>query len=1077
MKRCICSKCHKRWCTVLDNNNVKSICTKIQLNNSSGFCVKCKDNFQSQQNNHNNTSPISIDTSNSSVIISKVSSTASTSHNTYYKMNQRYCDPKHTTETIIETLLPKKSNAIIKIIESTYFSDSNNLVNKFKTMDEAKEYFARTFSYMTLNSQSNSNIFNFNCPISCKQISDSVHKYPIYEKFHIDMKAIESIFDNNWLNDSAVNLVLACLNFMSIYTSTKSVVPEFLYGSSLDGNLIRPDGKLFPNIKAYLESKEEDENEEMISKCQHDMKLWYCNEKKNKLSAILDAYSAKGKKISNYITCINISNKHWIMLKVSLINKENTPSVVSIDSLNGQDNQALIYRLWFSKFFGLYLKENTVAGIQEIDYSLASMKLARNSFVANVHDGKDSMIEQYQLLSNVTQTDECHCGIFSLIRCLECYRNGALLHESTSQESLLDICLDHRLRLLSLIARIHYRLNKAYYRKLKDHLYMSCGNYTKLDDVYKFQLIHYLFNKGHYKLQLVADEEQDICNANTVYETTTLSSINQLVGKLSTKKKVKRQIARKLELDEVSKTAKKPKLPTHNTYENNISTKSKPKKTFQDQLPTYSLPTYILQQLSNKRSTTAIDFSMHNLVLKVFEGNEKGYGQLSEKARMKLGFHPSHTTTQIKQLFFDSYNMHKETTECQINWNVMIHSSMLQFPTYCLYVVNEQKEYELVGALIVEPYFYLRHNLSSIIHLFAMKDGQNIENYMKVLLYDLFNKDDMKQNNVFIVTSIGQHWFKSTEFLKSMEFEIDGISEGGLSGSIVNQAHTMVVSVSKLLHATKQHKNYMFNNNQAINGFITNFDKSFYRANKHGSLQFYTSTFRWTNATIDEEKLISRQNRVLATNNMYQIFKSSHNYGHRQGNLKYSKAESSKSDTVLLNPIPEMFLQKTHNRENGCSWLTLAILVHLVNPTVAENMITMYRNDYERFEWLGLTKIHRDFKDMGYETVQSILQNERIGYQLKKKKISKCSRQCHIEYLLDNETKGLYLCSLDPCMGSTTHVIGIDCDNKLILDSEETHKLELTMANLNRCCGFNSGGIKSIRLCFMIVPVRTKKGK
>ena len=61
--------------------------------------------------------------------------------------------------------------------------------------------------------------------------------------------------------------------------------------------------------------------------------------------------------------------------------------------------------------------------------------------------------------------------------------------------------------------------------------------------------------------------------------------------------------------------------------------------------------------------------------------------------------------------------------------------------------------------------------------------------------------------------------------------------------------------------------------------------------------------------------------------------------------------------------------------------------------------------------------------------------------------------------------------------GSSTHVVAIDCNNKLILDCEETHKLELTNENLNRCCGFNSGGIKSIHLCFTIIEVRKKKVK
>ena len=76
--------------------------------------------------------------------------------------------------------------------------------------------------------------------------------------------------------------------------------------------------------------------------------------------------------------------------------------------------------------------------------------------------------------------------------------------------------------------------------------------------------------------------------------------------------------------------------------------------------------------------------------------------------------------------------------------------------------------------------------------------------------------------------------------------------------------------------------------------------------------------------------------------------------------------------------------------------------------------------------------------------------------------------KCHIHWLLDSETKGLYICQLIPNMGFGTHVIGIDCNNQKIYDCEETHSLQLTRENISYCCGFQSGGIKVIRFCFTI---------
>ena len=397
--------------------------------------------------------------------------------------------------------------------------------------------------------------------------------------------------------------------------------------------------------------------------------------------------------------------------------------------------------------------------------------------------------------------------------------------------------------------------------------------------------------------------------------------------------------------------------------------------------------------------------------MKLFDDNENGYEELSDEVKRKITFHPSDITNAIIQFFFDAYNVQEADSSHQIVWKADLHYIMRQFPTYCLYMVNkEEKAYELVGALIVEPYFYLHRKLSSIIHMFAMKKGNEIASAMKVLMHDIFRKEDMRQNNLFIVTSIGQRWFRSIDFLKSMGFKLDVISEGGLNGSIVAQANTMVISVFNLIQNTKQYKQYTFTNNKPIHGFITNFEKAFYRVNDHGNLQWYTSTFKWTNATPKEETQITRSRRNIANQTPFQIFRQSCSYGHREGHVMYSRAEK-----CIFEPIPTKFQQKTYDRENSCTWLTVSMIVDVMNSVVADRMIAMYTSDYERFEWLGLTKVHRNFKGLGEETVQLILQNGSFPYRLKKIKLS--NDRCHIDFLFDDNTKGVYLCGLQPHTG------------------------------------------------------------
>ena len=142
-------------------------------------------------------------------------------------------------------------------------------------------------------------------------------------------------------------------------------------------------------------------------------------------------------------------------------------------------------------------------------------------------------------------------------------------------------------------------------------------------------------------------------------------------------------------------------------------------------------------------------------------------------------------------------------------------------------------------------------------------------------------------------------------------------------------------------------------------------------------------------------------------------------------------------------------------------------------------MIELYMGNYNRFEWLHLSRINRDIlhqkRKYGYETVQEIVQKHKFGYQSKKTKL-KNANDNHLTTLLNPETKGLFLCCLKTNSGMNSHVIGIDCNNQKIYDCEETHALTLTKSNISLCCGENSGGVKEVSLCF-IIDERPKKKK
>ena len=131
-------------------------------------------------------------------------------------------------------------------------------------------------------------------------------------------------------------------------------------------------------------------------------------------------------------------------------------------------------------------------------------------------------------------------------------------------------------------------------------------------------------------------------------------------------------------------------------------------------------------------------------------------------------------------------------------------------------------------------------------------------------------------------------------------------------------------------------------------------------------------------------------------------------------------------------------------------------------------MLKMMEMDLETFEWMFLTKIPIDYKGKDSTRLVDMLQKKCFGYTLKKIPISKMGIS-YLDYILDNETNGQFLCQLQSQGGSKLHVIGVDCNEKVILDCCEQYELKLTMNNLHHCCGRYLKGLKKIAYCVEMI--------
>ena len=177
----------------------------------------------------------------------------------------------------------------------------------------------------------------------------------------------------------------------------------------------------------------------MKANCKADVFKWYTKEHKNKLTKILDSYNHSGQKISKYVTCINISNLHWIVLIVDISKSAEEESfVTTIDSLKGQDYFASKCRVWYAKFFELYLREIHNGKICYDDLDISDIKATLNLQPTTVETKQSIKVKQFVTEPDAYQSDGYNCGIFCIIKMIELLKGSSIVKKH--QHELKEMC-------------------------------------------------------------------------------------------------------------------------------------------------------------------------------------------------------------------------------------------------------------------------------------------------------------------------------------------------------------------------------------------------------------------------------------------------------------------------------------------------------------------------------------------------------------------------------------------------------------------------------------------------------------
>ena len=444
---------------------------------------------------------------------------------------KRYVSPRaKAPSSIEEAMVPivsklpdDKYQQVIECIEKHFdmIHKKGNLYSQFQNLNEAQVALCRRFGYMN---EESDNIMNFKFPEFMKHCVDDELKVPQDIGLHVQWKSMIKVFSQDWLDDEMINFVMDCFNMVTIKKGRKGVIPSLLFGHTHDACKIIPQENEFPTLALGVDEPLDSRGEDFYPHYFHEMKKWYCLHSKGILQKILDYCHLCNIKIQQYGAIINISDAHWIYVRFNpktqrLGSNTTFPCVFTYDSKTNKNGYAARRtRRWYSKFFGLHMKE-IQQGVDELDpedmNGFDIMGVEEFTFPLKLKNiDYPSLTEVDNIDVPVKQDDGVNCGVFCLIKAWEdklkinkCAKfNDESLQQqrkATASQLMFRFCNDFRNTLCSLVYDIFVILHGYRFNAYKQILEMDPSiPLERMGDLHwkKWTMIVRLFETGKYKV-------------------------------------------------------------------------------------------------------------------------------------------------------------------------------------------------------------------------------------------------------------------------------------------------------------------------------------------------------------------------------------------------------------------------------------------------------------------------------------------------------------------------------------------------------------------------------------------------
>ena len=824
------------------------------------------------------------------------------------------------------------------------------------------------------------------------------------------------------------------------------------------------------------------------------MREWYLVLKtKSYVGRILEFYNQRKQSIGCFNTVVNISKRHWIFIKVNIpkpstddSSSEISVPVISIDNYDSSDYVEDVKRLrmCFSKFFGLYYKKICLGKkLTNHDFDghdiIYDMKQGHEPTKIATRETDSSMLSHAVQEPQFKQPDDYNCGVIALYHCISasrsdteyekrmnmyCNKNGSLLKDDLENK---------RVQICGILGETWSWLYGEMIEKYREHLILNLDHKTNSvpnnDDIQRWTVCLQLFEDGHREYKY-GDPES---TANKIFQSNqSTSNMFAICVKDTT-----------TESDDSSLNVFEDPSKNNDNSKKRKRKKSKSKKQNDkppDDLSSY-LNTWCIRTIMSRKNTVR-DVSNSRVLLNADEVDNIDMATNISMSPYELGEH-------IQKFFMDSYfspGVFDETVDEMNEFSTYVKEVMSRYITlFIMDVIPDENDgckiYEVVAAIILEPEVklgidYINH---ALIHMFGIRSGYERESHPKILLYYLAthcvlldapvifmhqckgrrhlvrNTANRKGDIAVTPETIFREMSFSYKKNESLDYLIEPENPNACTSKYMfGRGEMMKITCEKHLKKQIQYRICKLPG--------TNFVGC--KKDKAGVYWFYTHAFKWMQATTEQLGYITKAASTFCEANVDESFCLTGG-GYRPRNDAENLTSEDKKELLR----DEFQVLNNERFSNCCAWLSAALLINVENEDIATHMLKLMDNDFTDYEWMCLTKDpHQKFKVTGGNLLIQRLQKKPIKYDLRR--VAYLGKnKTYLDIMLDKETKGQYICQLKTSVGTSRHVVGIDCNKKVIFDCCERYALKLSLKNLHYCCGENFAKLDKIVYCYQLV--------